>query len=161
MTPSFILVDTNVWHFALVKPKEQEFSEIHASAKEFLLNVLSNRDFRIAFSSYHVAELLEVLGKSGIDVETRIKLLQDFKTAKFYVKELLPETVEKALTHSFESRIHIYDYLTVYPLEGVVIQIFSADQHLQHPHFKKVAEVVNPLHPWILQEGVKPKKQKP
>lgn len=148
-----------MWHFALVKPREKEFQEIHTLAREFLLHILSDRGLRIALSSYHMAEILEVLGRSGIDIDTRMKLLQDFRTAKFYIRELLPETVERALTHSFESKIHIYDYLTVYPLEGIVTRIFSADRHLQHHHFKRIAEVVNPLYPWTLQEGVQPMKE--
>ncbi len=27
--PSYILIDTNIWHFAFVKPTEDEFVEIH------------------------------------------------------------------------------------------------------------------------------------
>lgn len=155
---SFILVDTNIWHFAMVKPREEEFLEVHKRANSFLLSTLMDENIRMALSSYQVAEVLEVLRRSHVDFDTRMKLLADLKTRKFYVAEVLFRTVEEAIKDSFESGIHVYDYLVAYPLKGVVTRIYSADDHFQHAHFIKMAEVVNPLFPWILREGLKPRK---
>lgn len=158
---SFILVDTNIWHFAMVKPIEKEFLEIHKRANSFLLSALTDESIRMALSSYQVAEVLEVLRRSHVDPNTRMKLLADFKTRKFYVTDLSFSAVKEAVKDSSESGIHVYDYLVAYPLKGVVTRIYSADDHFQHSHFVKMAEVVNPLLPWILREGIKPRKLKP
>jgi len=153
-------VDTNIWHFAMVKPIEREFLEIHKRANSFLLSTLTDEDTRIALSSYQIAEVQEVLRRSHVDLDTRMKLLADFKTRKFYVADLSFRIVEEAIRDSFESRVHVYDYLVAYPLKGVVTRIYSADDHFQHAHFMKMAEVVNPVFPWILQEGMRPKKSR-
>ena len=152
---SYVLVDTSVWHFAFVEPKEKEFTEIHARAREALEKLLSDRDIRIAMSAYQVGEVVEVLGRSGVDSKTREGLIKDFGTGKFFVKELTFDAVAEALRDSFQSGIHVYDYLVAYPLKGLVERIYSADDHFRHEHFG-YAEVVNPVAPWVLREGVKP-----
>ena len=157
---SFILVDTNIWHFAMVKPAEEEFLDIHRRANEFLLSTLTDEDTRIALSSYQIAEVVEVLRRSRVDLDARMRLLADFKTRKFFVADLSLGVVEEAIRASSESGIHIYDYLVAYPLKGVVGRIYSADDHFQHSHFIKMAEVINPLLPWILREGIRPRKLK-
>jgi len=117
---SFILVDTNIWHFAMVKPIEEEFLEIHKRANSFLLSTLIDENIRMALSSYQVAEVLEVLWRSHVDFDTRMKLLAGLKTRKFYVAEVLFRIVKEAIRDSFESGIHVYDYLVAYPLKWVM-----------------------------------------
>ncbi|MBU0566945.1 hypothetical protein KJ693_06550 [bacterium] len=68
--------------------------------------------------------------------------------------------IEVCFKKSLDSGIHIYDYLVALPLKGMVSKIYSADAHLQHQDFKEIAEVENPLFPWILVEGRKPVKEK-
>lgn len=161
MMPSNVLIDTNIWHFAFVSPKEGGFVDIHSKARKTLEELLSNREVRIVVSAYQAGEILEVLRRSGVDLKTREGLLKDFKSGKFFVKDLTFGVVEGAIADSSKSHIHVYDYLVAYPLKGLVERIYSADDHLFHEHFS-FAEVVNPLTPWILREGIKPfKKDKP
>lgn len=155
---NFILVDTNVWHFALVKPVEEKFASIHELAKDFLSSIMIDQNVRIALSSYQVSEVLEVLRRSKVNVAMRFNILEDFKKGKFFVKDLSFPVVESAVKDSAESNIHVYDYLVVYPLRGVINRIYSADEHFMHQHFRQIAEVVNPLSPWIVTEGRKPEK---
>jgi len=82
-----------------------------------------------------------------------------FETAKFYIAPLNMEHVIKAINLSLESKIHIYDYLVVVPLENIVNEIFSADRHFRHRHFTEIAKVTNPLKPWTITEGRKPFKE--
>lgn len=86
-------------------------------------------------------------------------MLEDFEKPKFFIKALDFDTVKKALKDSSKSNIHVYDYLVVYPLIGIVDKIYSADSHLMHEDFQKVAEIINPLKPWIITEGKKPMKE--
>ena len=156
--PNNVLVDTNIWHFAFVSPKESKFVEVHVKARKALEELLANEGIRIVMSAYQAGEILEVLRRSGVDVKTREGLIEDFKSGKFYVKDLTFSAVEKAVTDSSRSQIHVYDYLVAYPVKGLVERIYSADDHFFHKHFT-FAEVVNPLYPWILREGITPFKQ--
>lgn len=153
-----MLVDTNIWHFAFVKPSEEEYTEAHTLAKDALEKLLTDKGVRVAMSAYQAGEVIEVLRRSGVDRETREGLLGDFGTGKFFVKDLTFEAVRRAATDSAESGIHVYDYLVAYPLRGIVERMYSADDHFQHEHFR-YAEVVNPVAPWILREGVKPTRK--
>ncbi|MGQ9721684.1 MAG: type II toxin-antitoxin system VapC family toxin [Candidatus Jordarchaeum sp.] len=155
---SFILIDTNIWHFALVKPIEEPFWEIHKLAREFLSSIIGDSNLRIAVSCYQVSEILEVLRRSNLSVDLRLKLLEDFEKGKFFVKPLDFPAVVSAVKDSAKSNIHIYDYLVAYPLKEIVNRIYSADSHFKHPHFQSIAEVKNPISPWIITEGKKPEK---
>jgi len=111
MPINFVLVDTNIWHFTYVKPKEQDFVKIHDLATKFLSKVLSDNTIKITITNYQIAEIIELLRKNQVEVEKRRRLLNDFKKDKFLNKD-----------------------------------------------FKEVADVENPLYPWILREGKKPIK---
>lgn len=158
MTRDFALVDTNIWRFALAKPKEKEFAELNEKAQRFLSSLVNDQTVRIGLSSYQVCEILEVLRKTGISREEREKILEDFKKAKFYVKPLTLEDAVKAARDSAKSNIHVCDYLVVYPLRGVLNAIYSADSHLMHEDFTSICEVINPLSPWFQTEGKQPQK---
>ncbi|MEE8167342.1 MAG: hypothetical protein V3T58_00530 [Candidatus Hydrothermarchaeales archaeon] len=153
--PSHILIDTNIWHFAFVKPREDEFAEIHGVAKDVLQELLSDREVRIGMSAYQAGEIIEVLRRSGVNMKTRAGLIRDFGTGKFFVKDLTFDIVRDALTDAAKSDIHVYDYLVAYPLRNIVERIYSADDHFRHEHFG-YAEVINPVMPWVLREGIKP-----
>jgi len=153
--PSYILIDTNIWHFTFVKPTEDEFVEIHLLAKDTFEELLADKDIRVAMSAYQAGEIIEVLRRSGVDLKTREGLIKDFDTGKFFVKDLTFDAVRDALKDAAKSHIHVYDYLVAYPLKNIVERIYSADDHFQHEHFR-YAEVVNPVMPWVLREGIKP-----
>jgi predicted nucleic acid-binding protein len=153
-------VDTNIWEFGFVKPKEKEFSELHELARSFLSSILADETIRIAVSSYQIAEILEVLRKSGMDEEQRLRILHDFQKAKFYVRDLSFADTSRAVTDSARSNIHVYDYLVAYPLRGMVGRIYSADTHFAHEDFKSIAQVINPLAPWSSTEGKRPEKRR-
>ncbi|RMF91237.1 MAG: type II toxin-antitoxin system VapC family toxin [Methanobacteriota archaeon] len=156
--PSNVLIDTNIWHFAFVSPREERFEDIHTKAGGVLEEILSNRGVRIVLSAYQVGEILEILRRSGVDPEIREGLLKDFKSGKFFVKDLTWSVAESAIADSSKSNIHVYDYLVAYPVKGLIDRIYSADDHFLHEHFA-FAEVVNPVAPWVLREGIKPFKQ--
>jgi predicted nucleic acid-binding protein len=37
-----IIIDTNIWHYAYVEPKEENYLEIHEQAERFLKDTLIN-----------------------------------------------------------------------------------------------------------------------
>ena len=155
-----MLIDTNIWQFGFVKPKEKEFFELHELAHSFLSSILADEATRIAISSYQIAEISEVLRKSGMERESRLCILQDFEKAKFYVRDLSFADTVRAATDSTKSNIHVYDYLVAYPLRDILGRIYSSDTHFSHEDFSSICEVVNPLAPWFSTEGKRPEKHR-
>lgn len=158
MLTNWIFIDTNIWYYAYVIPKRLEFVEIHNRASQFLTEKLEDTGFIIAITTHQIAEILDVLRKSALSDNIRKAVMESFKTPKFHIVNLNIELVEAAFHKSLSSGIHIYDYLSALPLKGIVTEMFSADDHFQHKHFKAIARVTNSLSPWILREGNLPKK---
>lgn len=156
MFEKVILIDTNIWHFAYKMPKEEKYIQIHKLANKFLKDIFSQHATQIGISSYQIAEIMDVLRKAGLNRDIRKEILKDFDNTKFKIVEIQSGQVKIYLDKSIVSKIHIYDYLVAFPLKGLVTEIYSADDHFQHEDFKAIAEVINPLSPWVLREGRKP-----
>lgn len=154
-----IIIDTNLWHYAYVEPKEEDYLEIHKQAERFLKDTLINPDVTVAITTHQISEILDILRKGGVSRLIRIELFEAIKSEKFIIKELTVANIESCFKKSLDSGIHIYDYLVTLPLKGLARKIYSADSHLQHQDFKDIAEVENPIFPWILVEGRKPVRQ--
>ena len=159
MPRDFVIIDTNIWQFALAKPKEKELDQLHESAKEFLFSIINDQTIRIGISTYQVGEILEVLRKTGISWEDRSRIFDDFRKPKFYIKELSMDDTIASANDSAKSNIHVYDYMVVYPLKDIVYRIYSADEHLMHEDFRSICEVINPVSPWSQTEGKRPEKR--
>jgi predicted nucleic acid-binding protein len=69
-----VIIDTGIFEYAFVKPKESEFLELHHKANSWLIAVLERDKIEILMSSYQIAEVLEVLRKVG-PVKKRGKVL--------------------------------------------------------------------------------------
>lgn len=154
------MIDTNIFEYAYVTPKDSAYSEIHDRASDFLLPILSDSEIKIGMSSYQVGEILEVLRKVGTSENIRKNFaLATQNKDKFLIRYLSYETVLSAFQKSLESNIHIYDYLVVLPVKELIDDIYSADEHLFYKDFTSIANVKNPLDDWILVEGRKPQKR--
>jgi predicted nucleic acid-binding protein len=158
MPIKFVLVDTNIWHYIYNQPKEDQFVELQEKSRQFMKNILTDASIKIALSSYQCAEIIELLRRSNQSKQILRELIEDFKREKFTIVNLDFADFLLASDKSIASGIHIYDYLVALPLKNIVTEIYSADDHFQHPDFKEIAPVINPLHPWILREGKIPVK---
>lgn len=156
--PDSVLIDTNLWVYSYVEPQDKDLREIHNLTKGFMASILKDPGIIITLSSYQVCEILEVLRRLFVPQGMRDHLLQDFLSEGFCVKELSVKDVIFSYEKSKDSNIHIYDYLVAMPLKGIITKIYSADEHFQHKDFKEIAEVINPISPWILKEGWRPLK---
>ena len=155
-----VLVDTNIWHWAYIRPTELEFVPIHERASDFLSDLLTDETFGLALTTYQICEILDLFRKSGMRTEERKEFMGDFFSGDFYVKEITIPEVRTCLCKSIDSGIHVYDYLVALPLKGTVVTFYSADDHFQHKDFTEIAVVENPLDPWILREGRRPMGKK-
>ena len=154
-----VLVDTNIWHWAYIRPRELEFVPIHDKASDFLSDLLADETLGLALTTYQICEILDLFRKAGMDVEERKEFIEDFFSGDFYVKEIAIPEVRACLCKSMGSGIHVYDYLVALPLKGMVTILYSADDHFQHKDFSEIAPVENPLDRWILREGRRPMKK--
>jgi len=154
-----IAIDTNLWLYLYIEPIDEESKELHSQTKRFLIPILKDPEITVCLSSYQVSEVLEVLRRMSVSLEIRDHLLQDFLSEGFFIKELTVENVTLSYKKSRISNIHIYDYLVVIPLKGIITKIYSADDHFQHKDFQEIAEVINPISPWILREGRRPERR--
>jgi len=152
MPETIVLIDTNIWHFGYIKPKEPEFLVIHEKARDFLLQVLEDKSLRIGLTVYQLGEIVDILRRIIKNI------IRDFRSNKFWVKELTLSDVNISISKSLESDIHIDDYFVAISLHGLVSKIYSADDHFLHPDFTEIAPVENPLAPRILKEGKRPER---
>lgn len=151
-----VLIDTNLWLHAHIAPPGDTSSELHRQAKTFLDSCAADPQFRIAITTYQIAEILDLLRKARVPEAIRRKLFDAFFAEKFVRVPVDDAALRSCVEASFQSGIHIYDYLVALPLKGIVNRIFSADDHFQHPHFTAIAPVENPVAPWRLREGTRP-----
>lgn len=153
-----MLIDSNIWYHAYILSEKEEFKEIHNKAVLFLAEKLNNDSVIIALTSYQVVEIMELLRKGQVDRGRIKELFDSFNTDKFQILEVSFEDISHCIHKSLISGIHAYDYLVALPLKGIISVIYSSDDHFQHPDFKEIASVVNPISPWILREGKVPQR---
>jgi predicted nucleic acid-binding protein len=152
-----VIIDTSLFEYGFVKPKESEFLDLHQKAKLWLIAVLKKEDIEILMSAYQIAEVLEVFRRVGASHEAKESFI-DMVNEEFIKRVISYETVMEAYMLSVRSNIHIYDYLVVLPFKEEVEEMYSADKHFQHSDFTSIANVINPLTGWITIEGKKPQK---
>lgn len=152
-----VIIDTSIFEYGFVKPKEPEFLDLHQKAKSWLIAILKKEDIEILMSTYQIAEVLEVFRRVGASHEAKESFI-DIVEEEFIKRTISYETVKEAYLLSVRSNIHIYDYLVVLPFRGEVEEIYSSDKHFQHSDFTSIANVRNPLEGWITIEGKKPQK---
>ena len=150
-----IIIDTGIFEYAFVKPKEAEFFQLHQKANIWLRETLKKQDIDILMGTYQIAEVAEVLRKVGASQKARGSFIE-LAEKRFSKRAISYEVVKEAYVLSSKSNVHIYDYLVVLPFKGEVEEIFSPDRHFQHPDFKSIANVTNPVENWVIVEGKRP-----
>lgn len=153
-------VDTNIWEYAYVEETDVADADVlHSEARRFLEALLADTNRAIVLSQYQVIEILDVLRKAGASSRIRDALYDLFATAKCQVVPHEYPLIGEALTMSQASGIHIYDYIVALPLRGLVGTFYTADRHFDHPHFRAMFNVVNPLS-WVMREGQRPMRKR-
>lgn len=149
-----VLVDTQIWEYAWLEESRGP-STIHHQAAVFLSGLLADSDKEIWLGAYQAAEIMDVLRKAGLSAVARGELL-DLLQAQCVCVDVGADVVFECIELSLRSGIHVYDYLVVVPLRGLVDVIYSADTHFhEDPAFRAIAPVVNPM-TWEMREGHAP-----
>lgn len=156
-----IFIDTQLWVFALKIPSEKhflsktEFKDALNNYKitsNFLKNKLENDE--ICMTNLQLGELFHALGFRGKKLP--LEYVQDYcnslLTGDFmHWYDINNDVLQKAITLSNSSKIHIWDYLCILPLYKDINVIFSCDQHFTDETFRSLGPPIeNPIKNWYL-----------
>lgn len=154
-----IFIDTQLWVYAFKKPREkfrdnityEKALQLHTKANEFIRNALL--DNTVYITTHQLAEIFHALAFRGtrMNRENALRIVEKLtKSSRTVIIEVKKRHYKEALKLSSTSGIHIWDYLCILPLKGVIDVAYTNDKHFLHPTIKSlVPQVENPLEEWI------------
>ncbi len=155
-----VFIDTQIWVYAFKKPKEEGFKnrdsfkealQIHSNAVRFLRGALANHEIYI--TTHQLAEIYHALAFRGMrmDVGQALEIVNRImKSSKTVLVEVKKRHYREALKLSSVSGIHVWDYLCVVPLRGLIDVAYSNDRHFLHSTLRNlVPKVENPIGKWF------------
>ncbi|MHA1521743.1 MAG: hypothetical protein ACTSRK_16305 [Promethearchaeota archaeon] len=159
-----VFIDTEIWSFALKNPTSQQVEVTpslkvnHVKANDFLVNCLTN--FDIFISTHQLTEIFHVLAYRGKklskeDAQDYITTLIDSENIFIIPTQL--KHIQKSMSLSVQSGVHIYDFLCVLPIISKVESLYSCDTHFTTPIFESFKipisnlkiPISNPLDVWL------------
>lgn len=155
-----VFIDTQIWVYAFKKPKREGFKDgdafeealqMHGNAVRFLEGALANHEIYV--TTHQVAEIYHALAFRGIRMNARQAseiIDKVMRSAKTVLVEVRKRHYREALRLSSVSGIHVWDYLCVIPLKGLIEIVYTNDRHFLHPTLRNlVPRVENPIGKWI------------
>ncbi len=155
-----IFIDTQLWIYAFKKPLRKKFSsdreyrealEIHDRAIKFLHRALL--DHTVYTTTHQLAEIFHALAFRGMKMNTKqaLDIIEKImKSSKVVVVEIKKKHYREALRLSSLSGIHVWDYLCIVPLKGLIDTVYTNDKHFLHPTIKSIVpRIENPVGKWI------------
>ncbi len=155
-----IFIDTQLWVYALKKPYKERFKdeeeykealEIHSRANGFVRDAILGHVLYV--TTHQLAEIYHALAFRGIRMNKRLALeiiKKLMRSSKTVVVEVKRKHYRESLRLSSLSGIHVWDYLCIIPLKGIIDIAYTNDKHFLHPTIKKlVPKIENPIGKWI------------
>ena len=155
-----IFIDTQLWVYAFKKPQRGRFTnreeynkalQMHSKANKFIHDSLL--EHTIYFTTHQLAEIFHALAFRGVRIDRgeALRIIEKLmKSSKTVIIEVKKKHYREALRLSSLSGIHIWDYLCILPLKGVIDIAYTNDQHFLHPTIRNlVPEINNPLEEWL------------
>lgn len=155
-----IFVDTQLWVYAFKKPSREKFANrdeyeealrAHNIASKLIRDSLINHV--IYLTSHQLAEIFHVLAFRGVRMNRKEALSITEKimgSSRTVLVDVRKKHYREALKLSSLSGIHIWDYLCIVPLKGMIDLAYTNDSHFLHPTIKSlVPRIDNPIGRWI------------
>lgn len=155
-----VFIDTQLWVYAFKKPRRNGFIsneeyeraiQIHSKAVRFIHSTLLNNIVYI--TTHQLAEIFHSLAFRGIKMDYRqaLNIIEKIaKSTRTVIVEVKRRHYREALRLSSLSGIHIWDYLCIIPLKGLIDIAYTNDKHFLHPTMKSlIPKVENPVREWI------------
>ena len=153
------MVDTEIWVFAKKRPLRSKFKsegeyakflKAHVAAQEFFREVFPK--LKIYMTAHQLAEIFHVLSFRG----ARVPLSESIRLVKLIVEDpgivkvpVTCEHVRLAAELSAKTGIHIWDFLCILPVAGLVDVVFSCDKHFLEIGRLLGVRVENPIPIWV------------
>ncbi len=156
-----VFIDTQIWVFAQKKPIKSSFSttneyeenmKIHELSHNFITEQIETNQIAITF--HQISEIYHALAFRGKKIPVKFveKYCLNLMNADFCTfYPLKKKHFQDAISKSKESRIHIWDYLCILPLQSDIEIAYSCDKHFQSHDFKQLLpKIENPVGKWFL-----------
>lgn len=153
------VVDTEIWVFAKKRPLKSKFRsegeytkflKAHVVAQEFFREVFPK--LKVYMTTHQLAEIFHVLSFRG----ARVPLSESIRLVKLIVEDpgivkvpVTCEHVRLAAELSAKTGIHIWDFLCILPVAGLVDVVFSCDKHFLEIGRLLGIRVENPIPIWV------------
>ncbi|OYT48565.1 MAG: hypothetical protein B6U85_02045 [Desulfurococcales archaeon ex4484_42] len=156
-----IFIDTQLWVYAFKKPQRdgfvsseeyEEALQMHSKAIKFIHDALLNHVIYI--TTHQLAEIFHALAFRGIrmDGKQALSIVEKImKSSRTVLVEVKKRHYREALRLSTLSGIHVWDYLCIVPLKGLIDVAYTNDKHFLHPTIRTlIPKVENPVGKWII-----------
>ena len=154
-----VFIDTQIWVYSFKKPLRVKFENekayeeavlMHNTARKLVKDSLVNHT--IYLTTHQLAELFHVLAFKGVKMDKKdaLEILEKISgSSKTVIINVKKKHYKKALKLSNLSGIHIWDYLCILPLKGLIDIAYTNDKHFLHPTLKnQTPKLENPLGKW-------------
>ena len=155
-----IFIDTQLWIYAFKKPLRKGFTsreeyedalQMHRKASKLIQDALANHT--IYLTTHQLVEIFHALAFRGVKMNRKeaLDIVEKISgSSKTVLVEVKRRHYKEALRQSSLSGIHVWDYLCIIPLKGMINIAYTNDKHFLHPSIKSlVSEIINPLGKWI------------
>jgi len=155
-----VFIDTQLWVYAFKKPQRRGFEseekykealKIHEKANNFLYEALTKHTIYV--TTHQLAELYHALAFRGARMEPRkaLAIIEDIvNSTRTVIVEVRKKHYREALRLSTISGIHVWDYLCIVPLKGLIDVAYTNDKHFLHATIRSlVPRIENPVGKWL------------
>lgn len=155
-----IFIDTQLWIYAFKKPQRGGFASREEYEEALLMHRKANKLIRdalvshvIYLTTHQLVEIFHALAFRGVKIDRKeaLDIVEKIsESSKTVIVEVKRRHYKEALRQSSLSGIHVWDYLCIIPLKGMINTAYTNDKHFLHPSIKSlVPEIINPLGKWI------------
>ena len=155
-----IFIDTQLWVYAFKKPQRARFTsreeyekalQMHIKANKFIQDALINHVIYI--TTHQLAEIFHALAFRGVrmDKKETLGIIEKImKSSRTVLVEVKKRHYREALRLSSLSGIHVWDYLCIVPLKGIIDVAYTNDEHFLHHTIKGlIPKIDNPVGEWL------------
>jgi len=155
-----VFIDTQLWVYAFKEPRREGFASdgeygravrMHGKAAEFLRDALLRHTVYV--TTHQLAEIFHALAFRGVRMDRgqALSIVEKIaRSSRTVVVEVRRRHYREALRLSASTGIHLWDYLCVVPLKGLVEVAYTNDKHFLHPTMKAlIPKIENPVGEWI------------
>ncbi len=155
-----VFIDTQLWVYSFKKPQRDAFEsesqyreavDMHNKSRALIRRSLS-RD-TVFMSTHQLAEIYHALAFRGVRIGLReaLAIMENIMgSSRIVVVEVKRNHFRRAIKLSSLSGIHVWDYLCLLPLSGIVDVAYTNDRHFLHPTLSGlVPKIENPVGKWV------------